>query len=67
MDEAKRLGFDMVFQNANGDEKLQMQQGENLITQGVDLIVILHRTPMLPALSSNKRIKPTSKSSPSTA
>jgi D-xylose transport system substrate-binding protein len=38
---ANQLGFDMVFQNANGDEKLQMQQGENLITQGVDLIVIL--------------------------
>ena len=39
--EAKRLGFEIVFQNANGDEKLQLQQAENLITQGVDLIVIL--------------------------
>jgi len=39
--EAKRLGFDIVFQNANGDEKLQLQQAENLITQGVDMIVIL--------------------------
>ena len=41
MAEAKRLGFEIVFQNANGDEKLQLQQAENLITQGVDLIVIL--------------------------
>jgi len=39
--EAERLGFDIVFQNANGDEKLQLQQAENLITQGVDMIVIL--------------------------
>jgi D-xylose transport system substrate-binding protein len=39
--EADRLGFEIVFQNANGDEKLQLQQAENLITQGVDLIVIL--------------------------
>ena len=35
------MGFEVVFQNANGDEKLQFQQAENLITQGVDLIVIL--------------------------
>ena len=41
MAEAQRLGFDIVFQNANGDEKLQLQQAENLITQGVDMIVIL--------------------------
>jgi D-xylose transport system substrate-binding protein len=39
--EAKRLGYEIVFQNANGDEKLQLQQAENLITQSVDLIVIL--------------------------
>jgi D-xylose transport system substrate-binding protein len=39
--DAKNLGFDIVFQNANGDEKLQMTQGENLITEGVNLIVIL--------------------------
>lgn len=38
---AKKYGFDIVFQNANGDEKLQMQQAENLITQGVDVLVML--------------------------
>jgi len=38
---AEKYGFKMVFQNANGDEKLQLQQAENLITQGVDLIVVL--------------------------
>lgn len=39
--ESKKYGFNMIFQNANGDEKLQLQQAENLITQKVDLIVIL--------------------------
>lgn len=38
---AEQYGFDIVFQNANGDEKLQLQQCENLITQGVDIMIIL--------------------------
>lgn len=38
---AEEKGVELVFQNANGDEKLQLQQGENLIAQGVDAIAIL--------------------------
>lgn len=38
---AKEKGVELVFQNANGDEKVQLQQGENLIAQGVDAIAIL--------------------------
>lgn len=38
---AAEYGFEIVFQDANGDEKLQLQQCENLITQGVDIMIIL--------------------------
>ncbi len=38
---AKDLGFEIVFKNANGDESLQLKQAEDLVTMGVDLIVIL--------------------------
>lgn len=38
---AEEMGVELVFQNANGDEKVQLQQGENLIAQGVDAIAIL--------------------------
>ena len=38
---AKEYGVNLVFQSANGDEKTQLQQAENLISQGVDVITIL--------------------------
>ena len=38
---AKEKGVKLVFQSANGDEKLQLQQAENLISQKVDAICIL--------------------------
>lgn len=38
---ADEYGFKIIFQDANGDEELQLQQCENLITQGVDALVIL--------------------------
>lgn len=38
---AKEYGFELIFQDANGDEKLQLQQCENLITQGIDAMIIL--------------------------
>ena len=38
---AKEAGIKLIFQDANGDEKLQAQQAENLITQGVDALVVL--------------------------
>lgn len=38
---AKEKGVTLIFQSANGDEKLQLQQAENMISQGVDALVIL--------------------------
>jgi D-xylose transport system substrate-binding protein len=38
---AKQYGVNLVFQSANGDEKTQLQQAENLISQGVKAITIL--------------------------
>jgi len=38
---AKEYGVNLVFQSANGDEKTQLQQAENLISQGVDALAIL--------------------------
>ena len=38
---AKQYDVNLVFQSANGDERLQLQQAENLISQGVDVITIL--------------------------
>ena len=38
---AKELGAEVVVQAANGDDRVQMQQAENLLTQGVDVLVIV--------------------------
>jgi D-xylose transport system substrate-binding protein len=38
---SKERGIDLVFQDAGLSEKVQMEQAENLITQGVDAIVVL--------------------------
>lgn len=38
---AKDLGADVVVQAANGDDRVQMQQAENLLTQGVDVLVVI--------------------------
>ena len=38
---AKELGADVVVQAANGDDRVQMQQAENLLTQGVDVLVVV--------------------------
>ncbi|AWK51438.1 D-xylose ABC transporter substrate-binding protein [Clostridium beijerinckii] len=40
-EEAKKLGAEVVFQSANGDDTTQMSQAENLISQGVDILVII--------------------------
>src|SRR3954467_3751925 len=37
---AKELGADVLEQVANGDDNLQVQQAENLLTQGVDVLVV---------------------------
>jgi D-xylose transport system substrate-binding protein len=37
---AKELGADVLVQAANGNDTLQLSQAENLITQGVDVLVV---------------------------
>ena len=39
--EAKKLGAEVIVQSADGDERRQNQQAENLITQGVDVLVVI--------------------------
>ena len=39
-DRSKVDGWDMLFQSANNDDKLQITQGEAMISQGVQLLVI---------------------------
>ena len=38
---ATELGAEVVVQAANGDENLQNSQAENLLTQGVDILVVV--------------------------
>ena len=40
-EEAKRLGAEVIVQSADGDEQRQNEQAENLITQGVDVLVVI--------------------------
>ena len=37
---AKELGIEVVVQVANGDDNLQIKQAENLLTQGVDVLIV---------------------------
>lgn len=41
IEEAKKLGAEVVVQSADGDEQRQNEQAENLITQGVDVLVVI--------------------------
>jgi len=38
---AEELGAEVLVQSANGDPRLQNQQAENLITKGVDVLVVV--------------------------
>jgi len=38
---ARQYNVNLVFQSANGDERMQLQQAENLISQGVNVITLL--------------------------
>jgi D-xylose transport system substrate-binding protein len=38
---AKELGAEVLVQSANGDDQLQLSQAENLITQGIDILVVV--------------------------
>lgn len=39
--EAERLGAEVLVQAANGDDAKQVQQAENLLAQGVDVLVVV--------------------------
>ena len=39
--EAERLGAEVIVQSADGDERRQNEQAENMITQGVDVLVVI--------------------------
>ena len=41
MERAKELGADVLVQAADGDDKVQTQQAENLLTQGVNVLVVI--------------------------
>jgi D-xylose transport system substrate-binding protein len=39
--EAKKLGAQVLVQSANGDDALQVSQAENLLSQGVNVLVVI--------------------------
>ncbi len=41
MARARELGAEVLVQSANGDDRVQMQQADNLLTQGVDVLVVI--------------------------
>ncbi len=38
---AKELGAEVLVQSANGDDAVQLQQAENLLSQGMDVLVVV--------------------------
>jgi D-xylose transport system substrate-binding protein len=38
---AKELGAEVLVQSANGDDRVQVQQADNLLTQGIDALVVI--------------------------
>ena len=38
---AKELGAEVLVQSANGDDRVQTQQADNLLTQGIDALVVI--------------------------
>ena len=38
---AKELGAEVLVQSANGDDRVQTQQADNLLTQGIDVLVVI--------------------------
>ncbi|MET0623322.1 MAG: D-xylose ABC transporter substrate-binding protein [Pyrinomonadaceae bacterium] len=41
MARARELGAEVLVQSANGDDRVQVQQADNLLTQGVDVLVVI--------------------------
>src|SRR5262245_10230981 len=38
---AKELGAEVLVQSANSDDAVQLQQAENLLSQGIDVLVVV--------------------------
>ncbi|MFW6230383.1 MAG: substrate-binding domain-containing protein, partial [Halanaerobium sp.] len=43
VEKAEELGADVKVQSADGDSMTQLSQAENLITQGIDVLVVVPR------------------------
>jgi D-xylose transport system substrate-binding protein len=41
VERAEKLGAEVLVQSANGDDMVQLSQAENLITQGIDVLVVV--------------------------
>jgi len=41
VEEAKKLGADVIVQSANGDSEKQLSQIQNMLSQGIDVLVIV--------------------------
>jgi len=41
VERAEELGAEVLVQSANGDDMVQLSQAENLITQGIDVLVVV--------------------------
>jgi D-xylose transport system substrate-binding protein len=41
MARARELGAEVLVQSANGDDRVQVQQADNLLTQGVNVLVVI--------------------------
>jgi D-xylose transport system substrate-binding protein len=41
VEKAEELGAEVLVQSANGDDMVQLSQAENLITQGIDVLVVV--------------------------
>jgi len=41
VERAEELGAEVLIQSANGDDMVQLSQAENLITQGIDVLVVV--------------------------
>src|SRR5918911_4568080 len=46
---AKELGAEVLVQSANGDDRVQTQQADNLLTQGIDALVVIPHNGEIPA------------------
>jgi len=57
--EAKKLGADVLVQAANSDDALQVSQCENLLSQGIDVLVIIphNAEAVAPVVDSAKKSK----------